>query len=1064
MTDVGRAYADIRADTSKLDKDLASAKSRLVAWVRKIDSDLNKITMRVDTTQLKGLENQLKAIDSLTSKLQKQTVNIDARFKDTGLTARLERLGAAIEALDEVVNVSVDVDGASTAVTQLEEVAVVADQLDADDVNIKVDVDGAGRAKAQLEDLERTTARIDTLGRSGGRRGGIGLGALAGFGGVAALTAGLAAIPSIAVSSAASLEMVETAFTGLLGSATEARDFIADLQTFAAETPFEFDQLTNSAQKLMGTFGVDFRDELIPTLTTIGDLATALGQSPQSIDRVVLALTQMQGKGRLAGQELLQLREALPGFNATAEIAAAKGISVAEASKQLEEGVIDAEEGIKLLLERMKVYPGAAGAMEKASLTLNGKISTLKDNFKLAAIEGFAPFTAQVKIAVDTLAGAIQPGGAAAEALGGLGDAFASALEGIIPRIEPLITAISQAVVPLVDGLGTALNGLLEGITPLLEPVGQVLGDILSLAGPVLAAIGGFLEPIVEAASVLTGELLGPLTELVDTLAVELQPAFDELGAAIVEVAPSLADALVAVVDALVPLIPPLVEVFVDTLPGSVAVLQSVAQIIETIADVLAPLLRQTANFIDFASGALSAMINPIGAIGGALDDAFNGRELFGGIVDSEAFNRALRQREEDLKTSQTNIDEARREEARLIRAEWDSLNEYLTTREPKWEPEVLTFAAKREIEELLDPTERLEDKLKAIDEALQRISGTKVDLTQQRAAIQAFLDELPDTFAAGAGFTIDTAEGRQNVDALIQGGQNLQQMFDSLLSAGFDSQTAFAEVEANYLTMVAGISEATGTTVEEVDAEFKKLGLDPYTIKVAFDEGSRAAVLEAYDKIEGDIPKEIDLKIQGAIEEGDFARAQQLIDDLNQSRATVGIDADDSEVLAKIRELESRRIQMRAYITAAGNPYARVPGMAIPYEAGGKASLADIPSHYADGRAAQFMYGEPSTGGEYFISMHPKFRERNLKLVEEAAGRLGAMVVNPSTVARAHGTSTGFPDRSLDRMVVRLERIERAMRDVAPITINTNTDDPHNVASRYLWAVVERRRELARV
>lgn len=1058
MTDVGRAYADIRADTSKLDKDLASAKSRLVAWVRKIDSDLNKITMRVDTTQLQGLENQLKKIDALTSKLQKQTVNIDAKFQDAGLTQRLERLNVAIEALGEVVDVNVDVDGAETSMMQLDALQTKVNELDADDVNISVDVDGVPAAKRQLEDLERTARRVDSVG---GRRGGIGLGALAGFGGVAALTAGLAAIPSIAVSSAASLEMVETAFTGLLGSATEARDFIADLQSFAAETPFEFDQLTNSAQKLMGTFGVDFRDELIPTLTTIGDLATALGQSPQSIDRVVLALTQMQGKGRLAGQELLQLREALPGFNAVAEIAAAKGISVAEASKQLEEGTIDAEEGIQLLLQQMKLYPGAAGAMEKASLTLNGKISTLKDNFKLAAIEGFEPFTKQVKIAVDTLAASIQPGGVAATALGGLGEAFASGLEEIIPRIEPLITALSQALIPLVDGLGTAINGLLGGITPLLEPVGQVLGDILSLLGPILEALGGFLEPIVEAAAVLTGELLGPLTELVETLGRDLQPAFDALGEAIIEVAPDLVEAISAIIDAIVPLIPPLVEVFVETMPGSIEVLKTVAQTIELIADVLAPLLRQTANFIDWAAPAIAALVSPVSKLGEAIGMT---KDLF--TEDLTYIGRALNK--EVILAAEDAADKSNKafaDNAHRIREEWDMMNEYLTGNPPpKWEPEVLTFAAKREIEDLLDPTERLEDKLNAINETFDRISGNKVNLSQQRAAIQAFLDELPDTFAIDAGFSIDTAEGRSNLDALIQGGQQLQETFSALLSAGVDSQIAFDEVSANYLQMVAGISEATGRTVEEVDAEFKKLGLDPVTIEIAVAEGSREAVLAAYDKIEGEIPKEIDVLIQGDIEEGDFESAQQRIDDLNRARVTVGIDADDSEVLAKIRELEGRRVQMRAYISASGNPYARIPGLAIPFEAGGQPSLADIPSHYADGRAAQFMYGEPSTGGEYFISMHPKFRERNLKLVEEAAGRLGAMVVQPGARAQSHGTSTGFPERSLDRMVVRLERIEKAMRDVAPVTINTNNDDPHNVASKYLWAVVERRRELARV
>lgn len=72
-----------------------------------------------------------------------------------------------------------------------------------------------------------------------GARGAVAFGGLA----VAAGTMGL--------KTAAQLEQVEVGFTTMLGSATKAQKFMKELAAFAAKTPFEFDELTGSAQQFL---------------------------------------------------------------------------------------------------------------------------------------------------------------------------------------------------------------------------------------------------------------------------------------------------------------------------------------------------------------------------------------------------------------------------------------------------------------------------------------------------------------------------------------------------------------------------------------------------------------------------------------------------------------------------------------------------------------------------------------------------------------------------------------------------------------------------------------------
>ena len=106
---------------------------------------------------------------------------------------------------------------------------------------------------------------------------------------------------------AGDMEQSRIAFETMLGSAEKAQGFLRDMQKFAAQRLLEFPELQENA-KLMLAFGFS-AEKIMPMLRTVGDTAAGLGAGSEGIQRMVRALGQMQAKGRIQSEELLQLQE-----------------------------------------------------------------------------------------------------------------------------------------------------------------------------------------------------------------------------------------------------------------------------------------------------------------------------------------------------------------------------------------------------------------------------------------------------------------------------------------------------------------------------------------------------------------------------------------------------------------------------------------------------------------------------------------------------------------------------------------------------------------------------------
>jgi tape measure domain-containing protein len=164
----------------------------------------------------------------------------------------------------------------------------------------------------------------------------------------------------------------------LTGSVQKATAIIKELQQLGAVTPFTSTELIDAAKRL-NAFGVA-GDKVVETTRRLADVAGATGAELQGL---VTAYGQVQAKGRLQGEELLQFQER--GIALQDELRKMYGMTGDEFQKALSKGKISAE-AVEVALQRLTDTGGkyANGAIAQSE-TLQGKFSTLQDGVEQLA-------------------------------------------------------------------------------------------------------------------------------------------------------------------------------------------------------------------------------------------------------------------------------------------------------------------------------------------------------------------------------------------------------------------------------------------------------------------------------------------------------------------------------------------------------------------------------------------------------------------------------------------------------------------------------------------------------
>lgn len=225
-------------------------------------------------------------------------------------------------------------------------------------VDVRVDSSSAVRNLQQINAASKTT-----------QAGINGLTAVVGRLGIALSAIGTA---RFIFAKTAELETQTRSIQVLTGSVEQAKQIISELQQLGAVTPFTSTELIDAAKRLQA-FGVEAKN-VVDTTRRLADVAGATGAELQGL---VTAYGQVQAKGRLQGEELLQFQER--GIALQGELRKMYGMTGDEFQKALSKGQISAQ-AVEVAIKRLTDAGGkyADGAIAQSD-TLNGKFSTLMD-------------------------------------------------------------------------------------------------------------------------------------------------------------------------------------------------------------------------------------------------------------------------------------------------------------------------------------------------------------------------------------------------------------------------------------------------------------------------------------------------------------------------------------------------------------------------------------------------------------------------------------------------------------------------------------------------------------
>lgn len=276
----------------------------------------------------------------------------------------------------------------------------------------------------------------------------VGVAGAAAFGGLAIMTKG-------AVEAGAQFEQTNIAFNTMIGDAGLAQQTLTNLAQFASRTPFQLTQLEQASKQLLA-YGISAKD-LIPTLKTLGDIAAGVGMD--KLPELILAFGQVQAKGHLAGQELLQFTNA--GVGLSQQLQKDLGLTRDQFEKLMESGQITAAQ-VTAALNEMTGQGGLFfNLMDKQSQSLAGQWSNFHDQISLTA-----------------------------RAIG----------EQLVPYLKPLVDQLIQ-VAQAVDAFATAhpkltaviLIGTLAftGLMAILLPIALALPGLVIMFGLLTAAMSG---------------------------------------------------------------------------------------------------------------------------------------------------------------------------------------------------------------------------------------------------------------------------------------------------------------------------------------------------------------------------------------------------------------------------------------------------------------------------------------------------------------------------------------------------------------------------------------------
>jgi len=252
----------------------------------------------------------------------------------------------------------------------------------------------------------------------------------------------------------AQIEKYTTGFTNMLGSAEAAQQVMSQIQEDAAKTPFDVESLTKANQYLISAG--ENASYARNTIMALGDAVSATGGGNDELNRMSQNLQQIANTGKATTADIKQF--AYAGIDVYGILADYTGKSTAEVQNM----TISYDLLTQALQAASEEGGRYYGSMDTQSQTMNGRVSTLKDNVKQLAGLMTGDLSSGVGVVISNLNDLVVKAQEAYKTDGWIGLAGAiTGLSGPISSVKSWFEGFASSASTWLDKLSYKLNRFL---------------------------------------------------------------------------------------------------------------------------------------------------------------------------------------------------------------------------------------------------------------------------------------------------------------------------------------------------------------------------------------------------------------------------------------------------------------------------------------------------------------------------------------------------------------------------------------------------------------------------
>lgn len=320
---------------------------------------------------------------------------------------------------------------------------------------------------------DRAASKINSGLAKAGKWGAVGAGAVVGM----SLAGGMSRI--------AGLQNTDVVLETMKFSEADRAELMKQFQEQALGTRYSTPDVAALGSSLLSS-GLD-RSKLDTALSGAVDAASVYNLD---LNEIAIPLQQIQTKGRLQAEEMMQLQERR--MDIAGWLAESKGVDRAKISDMVSDGQISPDDVFEAIAKATE------GGAERAGATISGAWANFKNAFSMGGAEFLKPIVGPLTDGMVQLKDLLASPEAAGF-LADLGSRLAPGIEeafGSLPALVQALEPLGPTVKNLFSAAGSALPGLVQGFTawlniiiPIVQPFAELTSLIVRGLGPAMPVI-----------------------------------------------------------------------------------------------------------------------------------------------------------------------------------------------------------------------------------------------------------------------------------------------------------------------------------------------------------------------------------------------------------------------------------------------------------------------------------------------------------------------------------------------------------------------------------------------